>query len=101
VDRLKLAILALALVFVSSAGAATGARFLKIKPDDIVKVQENRLSCIVSDKSFLCAETGGFPKLTFYASTTGGDAGKGEFMIWRKERSGVQMELEAQESRRD
>jgi hypothetical protein len=99
--RLKLVILILSFVFVATAGAATSVRLVKLKVNDVAMIQSNRLSCIVSKISFLCAELGGFPRLTFYANTTGGDAGKGEFFIFRSEWSGAQMELLAQESRRD
>lgn len=99
--RLKLAIPALALAFATAAGATTSVRFLKLNAGDVAAVPSQRLSCITSKDSFLCVELGGFPRLSFYATKSGGDTGKGKFYIFRTEWSGAQMESLAEHSRRD
>jgi hypothetical protein len=99
--RLKLAILALAFVFVGTAGAATGIRFVKLNPTDVARIPSQKLSCIVSKDSFLCVELGGFPRLSFYATKDGGDSDMGKFYVFRTEWSGAQMEMLSEHSRRD
>jgi hypothetical protein len=99
--RVKFVILMLAFVFVASAGATTGIRLVELKPTDIAVIKKNRLNCSVSKTSFLCTESGRYPRLTFYSTTVGGDTGNGKFFIFRTQWKGADMEIKSQESRRD
>ena len=96
----RVVILAFLALFFVSAGSAMGLRIVVLKDQDLVTVKGQRLQCVVTKANFHCTETGGWPRLSFHASTTGGDAGKGEFFIFRQEQMVSQWFMLTQMSRR-
>jgi hypothetical protein len=96
----KVVILVCLFLFAASAGSAMGLRVVVLKDRDLVTVKGQRLQCVVTRANINCTETGGWPRLSFHASTTGGDADKGEFFIYRQEQMVSQWFMLTQMSRR-
>ena len=96
----KVVILIFLFLFAASAGSAMGLRTVILRDQDLVTVKHQRLQCVVTKTNINCTETGGWPRLSFHASTTGGDAGKGEFFIFRQEQMVSQWFMLTQMSRR-
>jgi hypothetical protein len=96
----KVVILVLLLAFAASAGAATSIRFVTVKSGDFVTVKGQRLHCVVTKTNFNCTELGGWPRLSFFASSEGGEKGKGEFFIFRQEQMVAPIFMLTQMSRR-